>query len=95
VQTNRPVPFEVYCERCRVSFPIGARRCIHCGGPTAASRSNRSLRHAPVAEPEPVPVEGELEPEAVQRRFLSPTTLVWIVLIAAGYFYRACGGEAP
>ena len=95
MQTNRPVPFEVYCERCRVSFPIGARRCIHCGGPTAASRSNRSLRHAPVAEPEPVPVEGELEPEAVQRRFLSPTTLVWIVLIAAGYLYRACGGEAP
>jgi len=31
----------------------------------------------------------------VQRRFLSPTTLVWIVLIAAGYLYRACGGEAP
>jgi hypothetical protein len=93
VQTNRPVPFEVYCERCRVSFPIGARRCIHCGGPTTASRSNRSLRHAPAVEPEPV--EPEIEPEVVQRRFISPTTLVWIVLIAAGYLYRACGGEAP
>lgn len=26
--------FEVWCPRCNVSFPIGTRRCLHCGGAT-------------------------------------------------------------
>ncbi len=30
-------PYEVRCPRCDVSFPVGTRRCIHCGGATAAS----------------------------------------------------------
>jgi len=30
-------PYEVRCARCDVSFPVETRRCIHCGGPTAAS----------------------------------------------------------
>jgi hypothetical protein len=30
-------PYEVRCPRCDVSFPVETRRCIHCGGPTAAS----------------------------------------------------------
>ena len=92
-QDGPATPFEVYCERCRVSFPIGARRCIHCGGPTTAAGADRSLRHAPAGEPEAV--DSELEPELVRRRFISPTTFVWIALIAAGYLYRACGGQAP
>jgi len=25
-------PFEVYCPSCKVTFPIGTRRCLHCGG---------------------------------------------------------------
>jgi len=25
-------PYEVYCPRCRVTFPREARRCVHCGG---------------------------------------------------------------
>ena len=25
-------PYEVYCFRCRVTFPVEARRCLHCGG---------------------------------------------------------------
>jgi len=25
-------PFEVRCHRCNVTFPIGTRQCIHCGG---------------------------------------------------------------
>ena len=31
--------YEVRCPRCDVSFPVETRRCIHCGGPTAASAS--------------------------------------------------------
>jgi hypothetical protein len=40
-------------------------------------------------------VEAELEQELAPRRFVSPTTLAWIALIAAGYLYRACAGQAP
>ena len=34
-------PYEVRCPRCDVSFAVETRRCIHCGGPTAASDSPR------------------------------------------------------
>ena len=27
-------PYEVRCLRCDVSFPVGTRTCLHCGGPT-------------------------------------------------------------
>lgn len=26
--------YEVRCPRCDVSFPVGTRKCIHCGGAT-------------------------------------------------------------
>ncbi len=26
-------PYEVRCPRCDVSFPVGTRTCLHCGGP--------------------------------------------------------------
>ena len=29
--------FEVRCDRCDVTFPIGTRKCIHCGGATTKS----------------------------------------------------------
>lgn len=32
-------PYEVRCLRCDVSFPVEAKRCIHCGGPLAASET--------------------------------------------------------
>lgn len=30
-------PYEVRCPRCDVSFPVETKRCVHCGGPTAAA----------------------------------------------------------
>jgi hypothetical protein len=27
--------FEVFCPRCGVTFPIGTKKCLHCGGRTA------------------------------------------------------------
>jgi hypothetical protein len=93
VKSSQPAPFEVYCDRCRVTVPVGTRRCVHCGGPTGASRARRPLGREPVEEPEPA--ETELEAEVGPRRFVSPLTLIWIVLIAAGYLVRACSGEAP
>jgi ribosomal protein L37E len=93
VKSSQPTSFEVYCDRCRVSLPVGTRRCIHCGGPTSRSRAERTPGRAPVPEPESV--EPELDEEIGRRRFVSPLTLVWIVLIAVGYLVRACSGEAP
>lgn len=94
VQAPRPTPFEVRCERCRVTFPVGTRRCVHCGGPTGGSRGKLALRLEPSGrEPEELEVEPEAEPG--RRRFVSPLTLAWIVLIAAGYLVRACSGQGP
>ena len=94
MQSKRPAAFEVYCDRCRVTFPVGTRRCLHCGGPTSASRGRPSLRLEPASEPEAA--EAQLEPpELGRRRAFSPVTLAWIALIAAGYLYRACAGQAP
>jgi hypothetical protein len=94
MEASRPAPFEVYCDRCRVTFPVGTRRCVHCGGPTGgSSRSRAALRLEPLAEPEPG--EAEADAQLERRRMISPLTLVWIVLIVAGYAIRACSGEAP
>ena len=30
-------PYEVRCPRCDVSFPVGTRVCLHCGGRTGPS----------------------------------------------------------
>ena len=98
VQSSRPVAFEVYCDRCRVSFPVGTRRCIHCGHATSGARGSSGLRVEPAGgpgEPEAAEPDAELAPELVRQRFVSPVTLAWIVLIAAGYVYRACAGHSP
>ena len=34
-------PFEVYCPRCDVTFPVGTKRCVHCGGRTVSSGQPR------------------------------------------------------
>jgi hypothetical protein len=59
----------------------------------SASRRASGLRAAPAAEP--ASLEAEVEAEPAQRRFVSPTTLLWIALIAGGYLYRACAGQTP
>jgi hypothetical protein len=94
MQAGRPAPFEVYCERCRVTFPVGTRRCIHCGGPTSGSPVRIPLRFEPLA-PEPAGAEPEIDAELARRRLVSPLTLVWIALIVAGYLIRACSGHSP
>lgn len=93
MQASAPAPFEVHCDRCRVTFPVGTRRCIHCGGPTGVSARKPGLRFEPMAAPPEVPDESD--PELAKHRFISPLTLVWIALIAAGYLVRACSGQGP
>lgn len=98
MEAHRASPaYEVHCGSCRVTFPVGTRRCIHCGGPTSASPQPGSPKE-PFASPLELPVEepgGEPAAELGRRRAVSPMTLVWILLIAGGYLVRACSGQGP
>ncbi len=89
---NQAPPYEVRCERCRVSFPVGTRRCIHCGERIGRGRP---LRAAPPrtagAPPPPPPILDEMEEEVPSRGgFMSPVAILWIALILASAVYRAC-----
>lgn len=80
-------PFEVFCRRCQVSFPVGTRRCLHCGG-----RVDRE-RFAPppgASEQEEQFMEEFGEAEMPRGRFLSPFTVIWLLLAVAGALYRQC-----
>ncbi len=83
-QTGAAPPTEVYCNQCRVTFPVGSKRCIHCGGRLARHRFQPGME--PPANLDEMLVEEELP----RRSGISPYTLVWVALLLAGYFYRAC-----
>ena len=81
--------FEVYCQRCGVTFPIGTKRCLHCGVRLARTRA---------AEPRPIAFEPamesplELPDEGTPRRLsrFSPISILWIVAALAVGIQRAC-----
>jgi hypothetical protein len=83
-QDGAQTPYEVYCTRCRVTFPIGTRKCIHCGERVGRDRFQPALGLLPGGE------EISVEPEPARRSGLSPFTLVWVALLLGGYLYRAC-----
>lgn len=95
MEARGPESFEVYCQSCNVTFPIGTRRCVHCGARTVKQRGHVPTRWHPAATPvEMLPIEeeetGEAEVGMKRRGFFSPVTLMWLVVVVAGAFYRAC-----
>jgi len=81
--------FEVYCNRCRVSFAVGPKRCVHCGGHLDRERISGGDHDFGLS----LPMESEqavLEDEMPTRGGFSPLTLVWVGLLLVGYLYRAC-----
>ncbi len=78
-------PYEVYCTRCKVSFPVGTRICVHCGQP---------IGRAPVAAPGlrgPVPIDSDPQDELPTRSMVfSPMTFVWLFAAVATVIYRSC-----
>lgn len=107
MNVDQPSPYEVYCEHCRVSFPVGTRSCIHCGarigrsqpsrpmpGRPASARTAAGTRTAGAARRSaslPPPILDEEEEELPTRSgVLSPTAILWVVLILGGAIYRAC-----
>ena len=83
---------EVRCPRCDVSFAVGTRRCLHCGGPTVEPEVAAHIRAVERGMPLPVPaeVEPEVEEETPLRRGPRALTLLWIVLALAASLYRSC-----
>ncbi len=50
--------YEVRCPACNVSYPVGQKRCVHCGG-----RTDKKYVDAPDAPPEFTQGLGDVEPE--------------------------------
>ena len=78
-------PFEVYCTRCRVSFPVGTRTCMHCGHPIASRPAGAAV----------VMRSGASDEEAAEELPLhglkaSPLTILWLLAGVATVAYRAC-----
>jgi hypothetical protein len=82
--------YEVYCQRCRVSFPVGTRSCLHCGLPVGRRAAPAALpAHRPGA-----PADDEaLEEMPVRALKASPMTLVWLLAGVATIAYRACNPQ--
>ena len=81
-------PHEVHCDRCRVSFPVGTRSCIHCGGAIGGKRRLPRILVPPGHE------EVLVDEEPPNKRgMMSPVTIVWVLLLLGGYLYRSCGGS--
>jgi len=98
--------YEVYCRQCRVSFPVGTRVCMHCGGrtgqrPAAGDPDTTPQEHGPpppelfpMFETEsPQPIGEDSEEETPGR---SPSRIVmgvvWVLVAIVGSIYRVCSG---
>ena len=50
--------YEVRCPRCDVSFPVGTRKCIHCGNPTVGADRVAILESMLESSTAPPPDDG-------------------------------------
>lgn len=86
IPTGPQTPFEVYCFNCRVTFPVGTRRCIHCGQPIGAPPGGRTANPLlPADESAEMP-----ELPSAARRFGGLS--LWVLLALGAALTRLCGG---
>lgn len=93
-------PYEVYCAHCRVTAPVGTKRCLHCGGRISRHRGTQAVFVPSTLETGQGALEAgasshtaEFPPdeEVIARpRRLSPMSVVWIVAALAVAIQRAC-----
>jgi len=96
---SQPQPtFEVRCQHCNVSFPVGTKRCIHCG-----EKIGRPL-FAPITSEDGTPIfrpadgladaeadDGDAEVAPRGGRFLrTGFTVFWLLLAVLSAAVRAC-----
>ena len=99
--------FEVRCPSCDVSFPVGTRRCLHCGGRTGPPRfqvagmpAELVARDAAaeaeysmqVGDDEAPPPLGDPEPRKARGGWMNAGgSLLWIGMAVVFAIMRACG----
>jgi hypothetical protein len=80
-------PYEISCSRCLVTFPVGTKRCLHCGG-----RLTREGARQSIVFPPPTDIPEELPEEESSKRGsrISPISVLWIVAALGVAIQRAC-----
>lgn len=102
MQNRTPIgpqtPYEVYCYQCRVTFPVGTSRCIHCGRPIGAPAAARDL----FPNLPGVNLPGSAGPEAAGRDEVSDPLVavrkfggvgLWLLVALGAALSRACNGS--
>lgn len=86
--------FQVVCPACRVTFPVGQKRCLHCGGPLLRAGEAPVVRQGArrslglELDPEGEEVAEEIQkPGANLRRAL---LAVWLLMALGGSLLRSC-----
>jgi hypothetical protein len=84
--------FQVVCPRCRVTFPVEQKRCLHCGGPLLPGGEAQALQSRT-----PRPLELELDPEELGDEARKPGAslrrgmlALWLLLALGGSLMRSC-----
>jgi hypothetical protein len=84
-------PYEVYCYRCRVTFPAEARRCLHCGGALYGQGERAQVGPEPgphLGVPLPVGEDTEEAPVLMMRRFGG--LAVWALVALSAVLSHVC-----
>jgi len=83
-------PFEVYCDQCNVSAPVGTRRCLHCGGRMSGTRGSGRTELTKQLEAELPHTEEQGEELATSIGSAAPKIALWFALLIGGFLYRMC-----
>jgi hypothetical protein len=87
-------PYEVYCFRCRVTFPAEARRCLHCGGRLFAAGERAVVGGDPALQvpglPAPAGEETSEGPALAVRRFGG--LAIWGLVALSAILNSLCRG---
>jgi len=100
--SHEPPDYEVRCERCSVSFPVGTKHCLHCGERIGRpvflglARDAGEEATGELTEYEPMGERTEAEDAEAPRgrRFRFGITLLWLIAAVLSGIVRACQ-EAP
>jgi hypothetical protein len=85
-----PTPYEVYCFHCHVTFPVEARRCLHCGG-RLFGRGERAAAAAIAPSPltpQPAGEEADEGPVLMVRRFGG--LAIWALVALSAVLANLC-----
>ncbi len=79
---------EVRCLQCDVSFPVGTKRCLHCGGRVGARKEPPPARGRILFDVEEA---EEADESPVPRPIIRKTVAsIWLLLALAASLYRVC-----